>query len=48
VKRLLDLPAMKQWYEAGLAEPYRDLPHEEEIARTGTIVEDLRREKVAG
>jgi glutathione S-transferase len=33
VKRLLDLPAMKQWYEAGLAEPYRDEPHEEEMAR---------------
>src|SRR5438270_3065638 len=24
VKRLLDLPAMKLWYEAALAEPYRD------------------------
>ena len=48
VKRLLALPAMQRWYEAGLAEPFRDAPHEEEIAAAATIVQDLRREKVAG
>ena len=48
VKRLLALPSMKRWYEAGIAEPWRDEPHEEEIARAGTILQDLRRERVAG
>ena len=46
--RLLALASMKRWYEAALAEPWRDEPHEEEIARAATIVEDPRREKVAG
>jgi glutathione S-transferase len=48
VKRLLALPSMRKWYEAGLAEPYRDAPHDEEIAAAGTIQQDLRRETVAG
>ena len=48
VKRLLALPSMRRWYEAGLAEPYRDAPHDEEIAAAGTVQQDLRREKVAG
>jgi len=42
VQRLLQLPAMKRWYDAGLAEPYRDEPHEEEIARSARITQDLR------
>jgi glutathione S-transferase len=45
VKRLLALPGMKRWYEAGLAEPYRDADHEKDIPRVGTIVEDLRKAK---
>src|SRR4051812_28160764 len=48
VKRLLGLASMRKWYEAGIAEPWRDLPHEEEIARSGKVVQDFRREKVAG
>ena len=48
VKRLLALASMKRWYEAALAEPWRDEPHEEEMARAGAILQDLRREKVAG
>ena len=42
VDRLLDLPAMRRWYEAGLAEPWRDEPHEEETRRVGRILRDLR------
>ena len=43
VKRLLALPSMKRWYEAALAEPYRDEPHEIEIAAAGKITQDLRK-----
>ncbi|ARE41534.1 Glutathione S-transferase [Rhodovulum sp. P5] len=39
---LLVHPAMVEWYEAGLAEPFRDWPHEDEIAAAGTLIEDLR------
>jgi glutathione S-transferase len=42
-KRLLALPAMHRWYEAALAEPWRDAPHEEETARVGTITHDHRK-----
>ncbi|HEX2525970.1 MAG TPA: glutathione S-transferase family protein [Geminicoccus sp.] len=41
--KLLELPAMKQWYEAALAEAWREPGHEEEIAATGRLVLDLRR-----
>ena len=41
-QRLLALPAMQRWYEAALAEPFRDTPHEAEITRAGTVVQDLR------
>lgn len=40
--RLLGHPAMREWYEAALAEPWRDLGHEEEIARAGVLTADLR------
>ena len=43
VKRLLALASMKRWYEAALAEPYRDHDHEVEIAAAGRITEDLRK-----
>ena len=42
VQRLLDLPAMRQWYADGLKETWRDLGHEDDIARCGTLTEDLR------
>ncbi len=42
VKRLLDLPSMKEWYADGIKETIRDLPHEEETVRLGTVLEDLR------
>jgi glutathione S-transferase len=43
-KRLLDLPAMREWYGAALAEPWREQQHEDEAAATGQVIEDLRRD----
>lgn len=40
--RLLALPAMRDWYAAALAEPWRDEAHEAEVAAAGTILQDLR------
>ena len=40
--RLRDLPSMRDWTAAALAETWRERAHEEEIARAGTIVQDLR------
>lgn len=42
LERLLALPAMQQWYAAGIAEPWRDLSHEEEVTAVGEITTDLR------
>lgn len=42
LQRLLDLPAMQQWYAEGLAEPWRDTAHEQDIAASGLITADLR------
>jgi glutathione S-transferase len=42
VSRLLELRAMKEWYAAGLKEPFRDEPHEQEILQMGSVVADLR------
>jgi len=40
--RLLALQSMQEWYAAGLAERFRDAPHEEEVLQLGTVMEDLR------
>ena len=40
--RLRALPAMQEWYAAGLAETIRDEPHDAEIAQAGVLIEDLR------
>jgi glutathione S-transferase len=40
--RLLQLDAMRDWYAAGIAEPWRDRSHEAEITAVGTILEDHR------
>jgi glutathione S-transferase len=40
--RLLALPSMKAWYAAAIAEKFRDLPHEEEVAQLATVTQDLR------
>jgi glutathione S-transferase len=42
VKRLLETRAMREWYADALKETIRDPPHEEEIARMGRVLEDLR------
>jgi glutathione S-transferase len=41
-QRLLALPSMRRWYEAALAEIWRDQAHEEETLHYGSVVEDLR------
>lgn len=40
--RLLDLPAMRSWQEAALAETWREPGHEAEAERAGTWLADLR------
>jgi glutathione S-transferase len=35
--------AMKEWYEAALTEPWREVGHEIEIAETGTVLSDYRK-----
>jgi glutathione S-transferase len=42
VETLLALPAMQEWYAAALREPFRDVPHEADLARAGTVTQDLR------
>ncbi len=39
---LLALPGMQQWYAAALAEPWRELGHDEHIAKAGELTADLR------
>jgi glutathione S-transferase len=40
--RLLELPAMRSWYEAALKETWREQAHEAEARDVGTVLEDLR------
>jgi glutathione S-transferase len=40
--RLLGLTSMREWYAAALKEKFRDEPHEEDILRMGSVLEDLR------
>src|SRR5690606_20382339 len=40
--RLLALPSMHSWYEAALAEPWRERDHEDGVKVTGAVLEDLR------
>lgn len=42
VDRMLGLPAMREWEQAALAEPYREAGHEAELAAAGSVVEDHR------
>ena len=41
--RLLGLPAMQAWYEAGLDEPWRETDHEAEVLAAGTLIADYRK-----
>jgi glutathione S-transferase len=38
------LPQMQAWYEAALAEPWREASHEEEVAARGTVIADYRKQ----
>ena len=40
--RLLDLGSMQSWYQAALAETWRDEPHEAQIRGLGKVLADLR------
>jgi glutathione S-transferase len=42
VQRLLELPAVKEWIDAGIAEPWRDASHEADVLAHGEVVLDLR------
>jgi len=39
---MLRHPAMREWYEAALAEPWRDTPHEQDVTAVGTVLADYR------
>lgn len=39
---LIALPAMQDWYQAALQEPWREIHHEEEILATGRVIRDYR------
>jgi glutathione S-transferase len=41
-RRMLDHPAMQEWYRAALAEPWREPAHEDEARRFGEWTADLR------
>lgn len=43
---MLARPAMKAWYEGGLAENFRDPEHDDVILKFGDIVQDLRAKAV--
>jgi len=42
-KTLLELPAMRRWYDEALDETWRDEAHEIDMRQTGTLLQDLRR-----
>jgi glutathione S-transferase len=42
VERLLNLESMRSWYAEGLREPWRDEPHEREVAQNGQVIKDYR------
>ena len=42
VERMLTLPAMREWEQAALAEPYREEGHESELRAAGSVTEDHR------
>ena len=42
VERMLEYEFMREWYEAGVREPWRDKPHEDEVSAIGTVLADYR------
>lgn len=41
-RRLLDLPAMRDWYDLGIAETMRETEHEKELRAAGRVTADYR------
>ncbi len=39
---MIELPAMREWYEAAIAETWREASHEQHIANAGAVVADYR------
>jgi len=39
---MLGQPSLKEWYEAALAETWRDTPHDNETTMAGTVLADYR------
>ncbi len=42
VQRLLNLDVMRDWYEAGLKETWRETGHDREAYEAGKLIADLR------
>jgi glutathione S-transferase len=42
VARLLAHPAMREWEDAALAESWREVSHEDELAAAGSLLADYR------
>jgi glutathione S-transferase len=42
VQRLLNVPAMREWYADALKEVLRDQPHEIAVLQLGRVLEDFR------
>ncbi len=40
--RMLERETLRSWYEAALAEPWRDLPHDADVGQFGRVIQDLR------
>ena len=41
-QRLLDRPAMREWYAAALAETTRDVEHDADVEQAGEVIADFR------
>ena len=42
VEHMLALPALRAWYDAGIAETWREPGHDAELQASGTLLQDLR------
>jgi len=42
VALMLEVPAIKEWYQSAIEEKWRDISHDEEINEVGKIILDLR------
>jgi glutathione S-transferase len=42
-RRLLQLAPMQRWYEQALLEPMREIAHDQQVARHGELLSDLRK-----